>query len=253
MSGSPTASRVIFLRRVEIAFHRGRGNEQQIRDVVEAAADVVRRQQQRIVHLLGQRVDREQIADGVLVLRAAQTMEQRQGAGMRRRGRGVDPGGFERSGDRLVGCLVRPRCAGRRHRARAQLADDLLPQFRVRARLVEGGRVDDQPRGFQPRVVTGDAVLREDGGGCRQALVGGACAEAAVGARVVSTASARTRPITAVSRMTWTILATKPRSNCAVTIRRQTGEPSLLGGCAAAAAKTALKADNFLDRKGDRL
>ncbi len=34
-----------------------------------------------IVHLLGQRVEREQIADGVLIFGAAQAMQQRQLAG----------------------------------------------------------------------------------------------------------------------------------------------------------------------------
>ena len=151
--------------RIEIPLHRGRGHEEQIRDVVETAADVVRRQEQRIVHLFRKRVDREQVTDGVLILRAAQTMEQRQAAGMRRRGRGPVEARFQEGGRPIVGALIGSRCAGRRHRARAQLPNDLLPQFRVRAGLVQGGRVDEQPRGFQPRVVTGDAVLVEDGGG----------------------------------------------------------------------------------------
>ena len=47
-----------FSGRVEVALHRGGRNEQQVRDVVEAARGVVGGQEQRVVDLFRQRVDR---------------------------------------------------------------------------------------------------------------------------------------------------------------------------------------------------
>ena len=57
-------------------------------------------------------------------------------AGIRmRRGRAVERR-LERRHDSVVGVLVRPRRSHRRHLPRAQLADDLLPHFRVLGDLV---------------------------------------------------------------------------------------------------------------------
>ena len=70
-------------RRIEISLHRCRRDEQQIRDVVETAADVVGRKQQREIHLFRKRFQREQIANRILVFRPAQAMQQRQCAGIR--------------------------------------------------------------------------------------------------------------------------------------------------------------------------
>ena len=58
------------LRRGEIAFHEGRRHPQHAGDVVEAVAGVVGRQEIGDVH-----VERQQVADGVLVLGAVQPME----------------------------------------------------------------------------------------------------------------------------------------------------------------------------------
>ena len=85
-------------RRVEIALHGARRDEQQVGDVVEAAADVVGRQQVVDAHFPRQRVEREQIAHRVAVLGAAQAMRERQLAEMRARGRGAIELGFEERG-----------------------------------------------------------------------------------------------------------------------------------------------------------
>ena len=73
---------------------------------------------------------------------------------------------FERSRDGAIGCCVRPRPSGRRHRARAELADHALPGFRVGARTRRVQRVERKPGGPQRLVVTGDAVLFEESLGC---------------------------------------------------------------------------------------
>ena len=114
-------------RRVEIALHVARRDEQQVGDVVEAAADVVRRQQVIDADLTRQRLEGEQIADGVSIFGAAETMRQRQLAEMRTRGFGAVQLGFEERRDAVVAGSVRTRRAGRRHRLRPQLANDLLP------------------------------------------------------------------------------------------------------------------------------
>ena len=58
--------------------------------------------------------------------------------------------------------LVRPRAADRRHRAGAQLADDLLPDLGVLGGTGGIDRVERQAGGLQPLVVAGDAVPVED-------------------------------------------------------------------------------------------
>ena len=63
-----------------------------------------------------------------------------------------------------VGRAIGARRAGRRHLVRAELARDLFPHFGVGADALEIERVDRQAGGLPFFVVTGDAVLGEDGG-----------------------------------------------------------------------------------------
>ena len=64
-------------RRLQIALHRCRRHKQRVRQIVEAAARIVGRQQRGVVELLGQIREREQIADHVGVLGPCQPVRQR--------------------------------------------------------------------------------------------------------------------------------------------------------------------------------
>ncbi len=70
---------------------------------------------------------------------------------------------FERYGQRFVSCGVRARQTGWRHHARAQLAHHFFPLLGVLANVREIQLVEHQARGLQFLVVTGDAVLIENG------------------------------------------------------------------------------------------
>ena len=96
-------------RGIEIALHGGRRDVQQVGDVVEAAGGVVGRQQQRKIHLLGQIVQSQKIADRVAIFGAGQAMQIGQLAriGMGR-GRAVELG-FQIRAELRVGGIIRPR------------------------------------------------------------------------------------------------------------------------------------------------
>ena len=113
------------LRRRDVALEQGR-REIAYRDVVEAVARRVARQQVGNVHIEG-----EQVADGVVVLRPVEPPEGVGAARVRVRGRDVVERRLERRERRAVGGLVRPPAAHRRHLARPELAGHLLPRLRV--------------------------------------------------------------------------------------------------------------------------
>ena len=148
-------------RRRQVALHRCRRDEQRVSQVVEAAARVIGRQQRGVIELLGKIRQREQIADHVGVFGAGQAVGERQGAGIwaarRRWLRARAPGGRPRA------CRTRAaaRCARRRHRSRAQLAQDLLPGLRLVAGARDARRIECEACGSQPPVVAGRAVLRD--------------------------------------------------------------------------------------------
>ena len=152
-------------RRFQVSLHDGRRHEQEIRKIVEAAARVVGRQQQRKVHLFWKCFEGEQIADGVLVFGAAQAMQERQRPWFRLRLGGAVEFGLEprRHG---VGCLlVRARHARGRHRGGAELPYDLFPSLRGRSHVGELLRVEDEPRCLESLVVARDAVPGNRGAG----------------------------------------------------------------------------------------
>ena len=155
-------------------------------NVVEPEAGIVSRQEVIDVDL-----EREQIADGVAILRPVQTMQGR-------RPSRVGPGhprvvelSLEPGLERVVRGVVRAGPPGGRHQARAQLPHDLLPLGGVVTDGRQVERVERQPdrpqlgnqcrsglvRPFDQRlVVTADAVLIEQGsvfGGGRWLRAGG--------------------------------------------------------------------------------
>ena len=131
---------------------------QDVGEVVEAAVGRLVAGQER----LDVDVQREEIADGVVVLGAVEPMH---GVDAARIGigqpRGVEPG-LEQGGHGPVGRRVGPRAAGGRHRFRAQLLDDALPELRVVGRARGIRRVEGEARRAQPLVVAADAVAVED-------------------------------------------------------------------------------------------
>ena len=58
-----------------------------------------------------------------------------------------------------LGDRIGPRRIRRGHRARAELADDLLPDFGVGGRMIDVQPGERQPGGLQAIVMAGDAVL----------------------------------------------------------------------------------------------
>ena len=164
-------------RRRQVALHQHGRERQRARQVVEAVAGVVGRQQGRGVDFKG-----EQIADGVRVLGAIQAVGRHPSRLDPRRGGAVELG-FEPRPEAVVGLPVRARATGRGHHAAAQLQDDLLP---CRRRVADAGdvqRIEREPARPQPLVVASDAVAIEQrarghcrGGGLlprRPALSGG--------------------------------------------------------------------------------
>ena len=129
------------------------------RHVVEAVARFVGGQERRDVD-----VERQQIADGVLVLRAGQAAQRRGASRIRRRGRGAIERRLERGDLGVVAGFVRPRRSGRRHLPRADFADNLLPHVRTLADVVRGRRVERQAAAFQALVVARRAIPRDEGG-----------------------------------------------------------------------------------------
>ena len=104
-------------------------------------------------------IEREQIANRVVVFRAIETMDGADAARVR-----AAPPTRDRSRcssaarHRAIGRRVRTRPSGRRHRAGAQLRDDLLPRLGVPpgASALEGFEVE--AAGVQPLAVAADAV-----------------------------------------------------------------------------------------------
>ena len=105
----------------------------------------------------------EQVADRVLIFGSIQAMERFGPAGIRAGGRGAIELGLQPRREPVVGGLVRPRPAGRRHEAGAKLPHDLFPDVRVGADIRHVQRVEREPGRLQLLVVAGDAVAIEDG------------------------------------------------------------------------------------------
>ena len=114
-----------FGRRRDVALEQRRRHAQHVGDVVEAVARVVGRQQGRGVH-----VERQQIADRVLVFGAVHAV-QRRASWIRLGRRGAVDRVLDRAGEGVERRTLGPLGAGRRHHAGAHLADHLLPGLGV--------------------------------------------------------------------------------------------------------------------------
>ncbi len=145
-----------FRRRGQIAIEQRRDDRQRIGVGVEAVGLFVGRQDEGAVNLHA-----KQIADGIRVFSAVETMQVRGPARVWVRGSCPVELTLEPRRDSVVGMAIGPPAARRRHRARPQLRHDLFPGIR-RARHASGVvRIDDEIAGLQLRVMTRHAVCRD--------------------------------------------------------------------------------------------
>ena len=177
----------------QVALQGRRRDEQQLGEVVEAAGDVVGRQQGRDVELLGKVLESQQVAHGILILGAAEAVQRGAPPRIGRGCRGPVELFLQPPDDLAVGGLGGPGTAYRRHRPRFKLADDALPRVGVLPHVARIERIERQAGGAQLRdqhrrgrpaavddalVVTGHAVAIErrlHGRGVRLGLREGRC------------------------------------------------------------------------------
>ena len=142
----------------QIPFEVGRGNRQNVSEVVEAAVScLVSRQLRGHVD-----IEREEIADRVVVLHAIEAMDRSDSSRVRvGRPCAIDRG-LERRGHRIVDGDIGPRHSGRRHRPGVKLRQDALPDLGVRSRVRDLDAFEHEARGMESLAMTGNAVLVEN-------------------------------------------------------------------------------------------
>ena len=142
----------------DVALHERGGDVEEVGVVVEAEAEVVRRQERRRVDL-----EPQQVADGVGVLRPVEPVNGG-AAGVGGGVRGPVEGGLQPRCRGIVGGRLGAGApAGGRHRPLLELQQHLLPDVGPLANRVERRRVEGQIARAQPLVVAGDAVPVEEG------------------------------------------------------------------------------------------
>jgi hypothetical protein len=151
--GIADRERTRLARRAQVPLHQRRRERLNVRDVVEALADRVGRQERG-----GIDVDREQVSDRPGVFGPVEALEWPSARIRIEGGRGVDPG-LERARERREDCRVGPARSGGRHHAGTKLPDDFLRHRRLG---VGGGHIEGrqrQPAALRPIVMTRRAVL----------------------------------------------------------------------------------------------
>ena len=141
----------------EVALEERLRHAEHVPDIVEAVARVVGRQELPAVYLDGQ-----QIADRVRILGAVKAVDGRRAARIDARDRRGVQTGRQPAGEPLVCSGIRPRPADRRHLARLQLLQHLLPHLRPIRHVRRVHLLQVQVCGPQALVVTGDAVPIHD-------------------------------------------------------------------------------------------
>ncbi len=144
------------LRRRDVALQQ-RGRQVPQRGAVEAVIRLIRGQQGR-----GVDVEREQIADRVLVLGAVQPSQGRRPPRMRPRRRRSIQRRHECGNGGLILRLARPWPADGRHLPRGELAYHLFPDHRVGVDRVGADRVERQAASFGVAVVARGAMLLDE-------------------------------------------------------------------------------------------
>src|SRR6266498_3124402 len=120
-----------------------RRDGERIGEVVEAAiGGFIARQKRPHVE-----IEREEIADRVVVLHSIQPVYGADSPWMWMGDRGGIESVFERSGDGVIGGRIGPRSSWRGHGAGAKFADHALPDLGIRACLRDVQRVKRKTRG----------------------------------------------------------------------------------------------------------
>ncbi len=145
-------------RRGDVTLGQQRREAECVRDVVEAVCRFIGRQERGDVA----DVHRQQIANGVGVLRTVHAVRQRT-ARTRRGGCGAIEPGLQPRDQSQHGRLVGMRHARRRHGSQVELAKHLLPDLGVGCDVREIFAGQHQPAGLGAFAVAGDAVPAERG------------------------------------------------------------------------------------------
>src|SRR5216684_9376599 len=103
-------------------------------------------------------IEREQIANRVVVFRAVETLDRVAPARVRAGRPGAVDFVFERGCDTTIGGRIGARTSGRRHRAGPKLLDHPLPHLRVGAWLRDVRAVESKSGGTEFLVVARDAI-----------------------------------------------------------------------------------------------
>jgi hypothetical protein len=139
-----------------VAIEQGR-REVGDRHVVEAVARLVCRQQRR-----GVDVERQEVAHRVLVLGPRQPPDRGCPAGIgMRRGRAVERR-LQGRHHGVVGAVVWPFLAHRRHLTGAKLPDDFLPHVRMPGHILRKDLLENEATFFVVLVVAGEAVFVDE-------------------------------------------------------------------------------------------
>ena len=141
----------------EIAIEQRRDNGERVGVRVETVGLLVGRKHGRAVDL-----DANQIADGIRIFSAIQTMKVGRPARIRVGLCGAIQFRFQPGGRSVVAGAVRPLASRRRHRAAAKLHDDLLPRLRRVEHVLRIGLVEHQTGRLELLVMTGDAIPRDE-------------------------------------------------------------------------------------------
>ena len=145
-----------FLGGRDVAVQQGR-REFTHRHVVKAMTRVVLRQERR-----GVDIEREQIANGILVFGAIQAAEGFGAPGIGILRRSAVERGRQLAHDLVISLVAGPLLANRRHLARAHFADDTLPLVRMLEEIVLGDALQIQRPFLHLRVMATDAILVDD-------------------------------------------------------------------------------------------
>src|SRR5262245_32570570 len=108
-------------------------------------------------------IEREDVADGVLILDARKTPEGLGAARVWTRRCGAIELTLEMRSERVVGHVVGPRHSRRRHHAATNLADDFFPRLGIGANARHIERIECEATGLRSAVVARDAVAIEYG------------------------------------------------------------------------------------------
>ena len=167
LAGAATASRLTFLAASRKSSSRPGSSPPRLA-LSNPSARIVRGQQLGNVD-----IEREQVANRVPILGAAQAAQAVDAARMRIAERGPVELRLQPGHQAVPRRRLRPRPTGGRHHAGAQLAEDLLPELGIGAHSGEIGPVEREAGGPEPVVVAAHAVALDQRGAARASVRAG--------------------------------------------------------------------------------